>query len=185
VAFTDEMDFEDERRQFLHEMHLLQSYRDSPWVGEALDWELAGGPGPGDRAPDVAGLTRRGVGHPVRLEELLTGTAHTLLVYVDGGLGAAEFTGLEQELAELLRGRERVLRPVVVAAPDAKPVLAGRWPVVGDADGHYRELYSPGGPSLYLVRPDRHVGFRTVPILPGALAGHLDSVFGVRQSGPV
>jgi 2-polyprenyl-6-methoxyphenol hydroxylase-like FAD-dependent oxidoreductase/heme-degrading monooxygenase HmoA len=170
VAFTDEMDFEDQRRQFLHEMHMLLSYADSPWVGELLDWELASGPGKGERAPDVHGLTRRGVGHPVRLFELTAGTAHTLLLYIDAGTTPEDFAGYEALLASLAEGRDGVLRPVVIAAPDAKAAAGSRLPVYTDGGGGYREAYSPGGPSAYLVRPDGHVGFRSCPVFPAAIS---------------
>lgn len=178
IAFTDEMDFEDERQQFLHEMQMLLSYRGTPWVGEALDWELAGGPEPGDRAPDVIGMSRRGVGHPVRLAEVLAGTTHTLLVYLDDTLAPTERAVLEQQLTDALRGREQVVRPVFVTAPGVKPPPLAGWQALGDPHGRYRATYSPGGPGLYLLRPDGHVGFRTVPVLPGALGAHLATVLG-------
>ena len=91
MAFTDELDREDLKRQFLQEMSMLLSYSDSPIVGESLSAPdaLPDGPMPGDRAPDVAGLRRRGVGHPLRLHDLTRGTRHTLLVYVDGSADAS------------------------------------------------------------------------------------------------
>jgi hypothetical protein len=176
VAFTDEMDDEDARRQFLGEMHMLLSYADSPWVGELIDWDLASGPGKGDRAPEVTGLSRRGVGHPLRLHELTAGTGHTLVLYVDGTLEAAAVAAHRRMLADACRGREGLLRPVVIAAPDAAVPPADTG-VYRDPDGAYRATYSPAGPSLYVIRPDGHVGFRSVPVLAAALTAHLDRVF--------
>lgn len=197
VAFTDEMDFEDARRQFLHEMHLLLSYADSPWVGELLDWELTGGPGKGDRAPDVHGLTRRGVGHPIRLFEVLAGTGHTLAVYVDETTTSEQLAEYEQLLAvpfgEPPFGQQAppdgVLKRVLIASPDAKlddrpieragdrPSTLHQVPVYRDTAGTFRETYAPGGPSLYLIRPDGHVGFRSCPVVPSAVRDHLAMIF--------
>jgi hypothetical protein len=60
-------------------------------VGEdlALPDALSKGPQAGDRAPDVRGLRHSGVGHPLRLFELLRGTAQTLLLYLDDAAGHA------------------------------------------------------------------------------------------------
>jgi hypothetical protein len=176
VAFTDEMDFEDERRQFLHEMHLLLSYRDGPLVGEVLDWGLPGGVGAGDRAPDVHGLVRQGVGHPARLFEVIAGTGHTVLLYLDGTTTPQQVEEYEALADRVAVGRPGLVRTVLIAAPDAKAVATTRLPLFTDAQGSYREAYSPGGPSAYVIRPDGHVGFRSCPVFPVAVQGHLDGI---------
>jgi hypothetical protein len=75
----------------MQDSQLLLNYRGSAWVDEdlALADALSKGPQAGDRAPDVGGLRRSSVGHPLRLFELLRGTAHTLLLYLDGAAGHA------------------------------------------------------------------------------------------------
>ncbi|MGY1619798.1 FAD-dependent monooxygenase, partial [Geodermatophilus sp. SYSU D00691] len=85
IAFTDEMDMEDEKAQFLLEMQMTMNYAGSPLVGQ--DGEFAGGPEPGHRAPDVLGLRRFGVAHDLRLFNLTRGTHTTLLLWGGGGGG--------------------------------------------------------------------------------------------------
>ena len=80
VAFTDEMDMDDEREQFLLEMQMTMGYAGSPVVGENAG-RFTGGPGAGQRAPDVLGLRRFGVAHDVRLFDLTRGTHSTLLLW--------------------------------------------------------------------------------------------------------
>src|SRR5581483_5233922 len=73
---------------------LYANYRGSRWVGENLSrpGALDGGPQPGERAPDAAGLRREGLEFPLRLFDLFRGTHHTLLVY---GATPADQAGLE------------------------------------------------------------------------------------------
>ena len=121
VAFTDEMDMEDEKLQFLTDMQMTLTYAGSPLVGELVEDSGAfdGGPAPGDRAPDVEHLRRFGVSHPVRLFELTRGTAHTLLAYVDTSTKEHEVVGFEK-LADKVRGQGAgLLNVYVIAHPDA------------------------------------------------------------------
>ena len=64
VAFTDEMDMEDEKLQFLTEMQMTLTYAGSPLVGEVVEDSGAfdGGPAagrPGTRRRASAPLRRR------------------------------------------------------------------------------------------------------------------------------
>ncbi|WP_367882306.1 FAD-dependent monooxygenase [Rathayibacter oskolensis] len=84
LAFTDEMDMEDEKAQFLLDMQMTTSYAGSALVGQDVAVEGAlRGPAPGERAPDVHGLTAFGVGHDLRLFDLTRGTRSTLLLHAD------------------------------------------------------------------------------------------------------
>ncbi|MDG4825459.1 FAD-dependent oxidoreductase [Asanoa sp. WMMD1127] len=172
IAFTDEMDMDDEREQFLLEMQMTLSYAGSPLVGADGD-NFDGGPQPGDRAPDVRDLRRFGVGHAVRLFELTRGTGHTLLAYADGTTPAEEYAGFEK-LAEKVRGFVDVY---VVASHDAGPPAGLEVPVLRDPSGAFRAAYGLRGTGAYLIRPDGHVGFRTAPVSAAALDAHLAGIF--------
>ncbi|MEH0825402.1 MULTISPECIES: FAD-dependent oxidoreductase [unclassified Micromonospora] len=180
MAFTDELDRDDLKRQFVQEMSMLLSYSDSPLVGESLSAPdaLRGGPGPGDRAPDAGGLHRRGVGHPLRLHELTHGTRHTLLLYADGSADEGTMTGLGKLCADVRRQTSGQVDSYLLLSRDAPVPPLLDPPVVIDAGGGFRAAYGVDGTGLYLIRPDGHVGFRSRPIDADALGKHLQLVFG-------
>jgi 2-polyprenyl-6-methoxyphenol hydroxylase-like FAD-dependent oxidoreductase/heme-degrading monooxygenase HmoA len=180
VAFTDEMDMEDERAQFLLEMQMTMNYAGSPVVGEVTDRAgFDGGPEPGHRAPDVLGLRRFGVAHPLRLFELTRGTHSTLLLYADASAEEEQVLGLEKLAASIRQASGGQVHPYLVADVDAPVPALVDLPVVRDADSGFRDAYgvSGTGTAAYLVRPDGHVGFRTCPVTESALQEHLASVF--------
>jgi 2-polyprenyl-6-methoxyphenol hydroxylase-like FAD-dependent oxidoreductase/quinol monooxygenase YgiN len=183
IAFTDEIDMDDERRQFLTDMQMTLTYADSPLVGEAMSLPGAPGaaPAPGERAPDAHGLRRPGVGHPLRVFDLTRGTSHTLLLYADASVAAGDVLRLQAEagsLRELCAGQ---LSAYVLLSPGV-PMPAGlELPVLRDADDQFRAAYGVTGASAYLIRPDGHVGFRSSPIAATALRTHLEGVFTERR----
>ncbi|GAA4571593.1 hypothetical protein GCM10023176_32620 [Micromonospora coerulea] len=183
MAFTDELDRDDLKRQFLQEMSMLLSYSDSPLVGESLSAPdaLRNGPGPGDRAPDAGGLDRQGVGHPLRLHELTGGTKHTLLVYADGSADEGLGTAVGKLCADVRRQASGQIDVYLLLSPDARAPRLLDPPVVRDAAGEFRAAYGLTGAALYLVRPDGHVGFRSQPIDADALSKNLQLVFGGRR----
>ncbi|MBM7806743.1 2-polyprenyl-6-methoxyphenol hydroxylase-like FAD-dependent oxidoreductase/heme-degrading monooxygenase HmoA [Geodermatophilus bullaregiensis] len=180
IAFTDEMDMEDEKAQFLLEMQMTMNYAGSPLVGEAPGGEaFPGGPEPGHRAPDVHGLRRFGVAHPLRLFDLTRGPRSTLLLHADAGASEEEVLALEK-LATTVRQQTRgEVDAYLVADPGARLPLLVDLPVVRDADRAFAAAYGVGGSgtAAYLVRPDGHVGFRTRPVTETALLDHLAGVF--------
>ncbi|MCI4065670.1 FAD-dependent oxidoreductase [Micromonospora sp. R77] len=180
MAFTDELDRDDLKRQFLQEMSMLLSYADSPLVGESLSAPdaLRAGPGPGDRAPDVGGLRRRGVRHPLRLPDLTAGTGHTLLIYADGSADAAALASIGTLCADVRRWTAGQIDVYLLLDPAAPEPALFDPPVVRDADGEFRAAYGVTGSALYLIRPDGHVGFRSRPIDADALGKNLQLVFG-------
>ncbi|SBT42718.1 FAD-dependent monooxygenase [Micromonospora auratinigra] len=180
MAFTDELDRADLERQFLQEMSMLLSYAGSPLVGESVtDPEaLRGGPAAGDRAPDVEGLRRPGVGHPLRLRELTRGTRHTLLVYADSSADEETLHAAAELCAEVRRQASGELDAYLVLSPDARAPRLLAPPVVVDADGGYRAGYAVAGTALHLIRPDGHIGFRSCPLDADGLRKHLHLIFG-------
>ncbi|MCZ2827249.1 FAD-dependent oxidoreductase [Modestobacter sp. VKM Ac-2986] len=180
VAFTDEMDMDDEREQFLLEMQMTMNYADSPLVAEVTDGTaFTGGPLPGHRAPDVLGLRRFGVAHDLRLFDLTRGTAATLLMYAGSGVDAEQLAALEELAGSVRRSTGGQVRPYLVAAPDTVVPPLVDLPVVRDARGGFAAAYGVAGPgtAAYLVRPDGHVGLRTRPVSDHAVRAHLMEVF--------
>ena len=186
LAFTDELDRDDLKRQFLQEMSLLLSYSGSPIVGESVPAPdaLSGGPRPGDRAPDVGGLYRRGVGHPLRLHDLTRGTRYTLLVYADRTSGEATVAAMEKLCSDVREQACGALDAYLLLSPDARVPAMLYPPVVRDDGGEFRGAYGVSGSALYLVRPDGHVGFRSRPIDADALRDNLQLVFGQTGAEP-
>jgi hypothetical protein len=180
LAFTDELDRDDLKRQFLQEMSMLLSYSNSPLVGESgsAPPALVDGPAPGDRAPDACGRYRRGVGHPLRLHDLTRGTRHTLLVYADGSADEAAVTAVEKLCADVREQASGEIDVYLLLSPDAGVPWMLDPPVVRDNAGEFRANYGVAGTALYLVRPDGHVGFRSRPVDTDALRNNLQLVFG-------
>lgn len=153
-----EADPDDPATIMLREAQLLVGYPDSPLVGE--DGSFDGGPEPGSRAPDARGLAQAGTAFPLRLFELLRGTDHVLLLYVDTTASLDRLREMAATVVE--RGPER-LRAYAVVAPELDP---GWLPIGGvrDAEGSFRAAYGASGECAYLVRPDGYVGYRQRPL---------------------
>jgi hypothetical protein len=139
----------------LADTQVLVNYRNSPWVGNAPALPKdAAGPVAGDRVPDGGDLRRQGVGHPLRLFDLLRGTEHVLLV-VNPGADLGDLAGFAADF-------RRAGLPVRVAAvldPGAKPVDLPHLPCHADSGGHFGRTYGPA-PAALLVRPDGHLAWR-------------------------
>ena len=180
IAFTDEMDMADEKAQFLLEMQMTMNYAGSPLVGEAPSGEaFPAGPEPGHRAPDVQGLRRFGVAHPLRLFDLTRGTRSTLLLHADAGASEEQLLDLEKLVTGVRQQSRGEVDAYLVADPDARLPLLVDLPVVRDAERAFAAAYgvAGAGTAAYLVRPDGHVGFRTRPVTEAALLDHLAGVF--------
>jgi 2-polyprenyl-6-methoxyphenol hydroxylase-like FAD-dependent oxidoreductase/heme-degrading monooxygenase HmoA len=180
MAFTDELDRSDLKRQFLQEMSMLLSYSSSPLVGESVSAPdaLRDGPGPGDRAPDADGLHRQGVGHPLRLRDLTSGPKHTLLLYADRSAGEAAVAAVEKLCADVRGLASGEIDVYLLLSPDAQAPWMLDPPVLRDDAGEFRAAYGVTGTAAYLVRPDGQVGFRSQPIDADALRKNLSLVFG-------
>lgn len=153
------------------EAQLLVGYPESPLVAE--DGSFAGGPAPGERAPDARELQRRSAAFPVRLFDVLRGADHTLLLYADA---ASQLAGLESVAAaaqERARGRLDV-HAVLAAGVDAGDL---QLPVLHDADGAFRAAYAADGVGAFLIRPDGYLGYRARPPSADGVVDALARVF--------
>jgi len=147
--------------QWMQDSQLLIGYRDSRWVGEDVaPGALAGGPRPGDRAPDAPGLRREWLEHPARLEERMRVTGHLLLLYFAESATAADFARAAALADELHARHGDDVTIEAIVAPDAQVVDHERFPILRDAAGSFRAAYDASAACLHLIRPDRHVGYR-------------------------
>jgi 2-polyprenyl-6-methoxyphenol hydroxylase-like FAD-dependent oxidoreductase len=127
------------------------SYRGSPIVRDDAGPEVPG-PQAGDRAPDVPGLERQGVGFPLRLFDVLRGTDHVLLLRPEAEDDAALET-FARDLKTRLGGRIRLV-VVTDGEPGQRPHLAP----VRDGQRRFEAAYGPA--RAFLVRPDGHIAWR-------------------------
>ncbi|MEV6390628.1 FAD-dependent monooxygenase [Nocardia xishanensis] len=155
------------------EAQLLIDYSAGPIVSNAP--ADTGGPLPGQRAPDAAGLTRDAVAFPIRLFSLLGRTDHTVLIYVDDTAGP-ESSALVAALTDAARraahGRVDVY---LIAADDAEPASA--LPMIHDRDGDFARTYRAKGLCAYVIRPDGYLGFTEHAPAPEDLTKHFASIF--------
>jgi hypothetical protein len=178
LAFTDEMDMEDEKAQFLLEMQMTMNYAGSALVGEELDASsVLDGPAPGHRAPDVHGLTRFGVGHPIRLFELARGTKSTLLLYADETVTEDDIMELEKLAAAVRQQSSGEVDSYLLTSAEATVPVHLDVPVLRDSAGNFRKTYDGQGLTAYLIRPDGHVGYRSTRASTGGLNDHLQRIF--------
>ena len=158
-------------------------YKKSPIVAEhppshaghhLPDWlSCQPGLGAGYRAPDAT-VHRRPDNAPVRLFELMPGTRQTLLLFAGNHREPADvqrqselFGSITQQFGDLITG---YLIAHEVARPDDS-VLAAT--TLADPGGAAHRVYGVEAETLFLVRPDGYIGFRSQPADAEALAAYL------------
>ncbi|GGC59423.1 FAD-dependent monooxygenase [Chelatococcus reniformis] len=154
----------------LVDAQVLVSYRGTPFVQD--DAAGAVGPNAGDRAPDVTGLTRDGLGFPLRLFDILRGTGHVLLVQLAADDADAAVAELAAFTATLRARSVPAVRVVAIGplGPAQRPGLV----VLHDPDGAFLAFYGEAG--AFLVRPDGHIGWRGRSWRDAGLGAYLDKV---------
>ncbi len=178
LAFTDEMDMEDEKAQFLLEMQMTMNYSGSALVGEDIGTDpVPGGPAPGERAPDVHGLSRFGVGHPLRLFDVTRGTRSTLLLYADETVSEDDIVEADKLAAAVRQRSSSEVDAYLIASADAEVPAHLRVPVLRDSAGTFRQTYGGHGLTAYLIRPDGHVGYRSASATLAGIDDHLQHIF--------
>lgn len=160
------------------------SYRDSNVVGESQaesrrtkrvlrnGFSFDKGPSSGDRAPNVLYLDDKGVPHS--LVDNLYGTKHTLLFFP--GLSERRPSQTLQQIRTLVdNDYTAVIHPYLVTTT---PLLPSEWKgsVIINTDGAIHRRYGAMKESLYLIRPDHHIGFRSQPVDQETFLDYLEEI---------
>jgi 2-polyprenyl-6-methoxyphenol hydroxylase-like FAD-dependent oxidoreductase len=159
----------------LADTQLLISYRATDWVRDDSPDLDPGVPVAGDRAPDVTGLRRHGVGFPIRLFDVLRGTEHVLMVHLSQMPSAAIMVDVVK-LAQDLRARFGSLLRVVAIGDTELADLFG-LACYRDADGAFAKAYGRHN-TMFLVRPDGYIGWRGHLSHRDGLIAHLNQQVG-------
>lgn len=183
------------REKIATEMSEIEiSYRKSPICGEHVqglkEWlhaehasaphprlkdclEFAGGPHPGDRAPDAEGLSRT-AGESRRLyHEWRKDLRHQLLLFAGLSPQRKRLAQLEDFVQQVNSAAPGLINATLIRCGLGKP-MPGR--VLYDTQAHAHSRYGARQECLYLVRPDGYVGFRSQPVDLPALERHLRGV---------
>ncbi len=138
---------------------------------------FAGGPRAGDRAPD-AGTLQAADSSSARIYDLLHGVHHTLVLFGGPAPDAASWqhlTDIAQTMQETHGDRLRV--HIVVDGTSIPDELAEHQDVLLDTEGAAHHRYQADLPTLYLIRPDGYIGFRSRPADQTALTSYLSRIF--------
>jgi hypothetical protein len=160
----------------LADTQLLISYRATDWVRDEAPELESGVPVAGDRAPDVTGLRRHGVGFPVRLFDVLQGAEHVLIVHVSRVPSAAIITGMANLAQDLHARFGSLLRVVAIGDTELGDVFG--LACYRDAEGAFAKAYGPSD-TMFLVRPDGYIGWRGQLLNSEGLIAHLGAQLGV------
>jgi len=138
----------------------LVDYNDSALVGE--DWFHADptpwsdgdstGPRAGEVAPDAYVESRSG---PVALRHIYRGVGHHLLLFAADESDAKLLTGWQRDANEVMAGRGQVWLITRCYLP-AAPTVG----IFADVHSDAHNRYGVRRPSLYVVRPDKYIGYR-------------------------
>ena len=165
------------RDRLMKEGQLLVNYRDSPWVAEdpGMAYAEDHGPRPGDRAPDVLGLRREGIGFPLRLFDVFRGTSYVLLFYIDS-IKPDQVQPITEIAAPIRARYGEHIRPYVIVDATANISGLDGLPILRDADGAFGRIYHTTTTSALLIRPDGYIAYRCAPLQSDRLTRYLERI---------
>ncbi|XYD08076.1 FAD-dependent monooxygenase [Methylobacterium sp. NMS12] len=152
----------------LADTQVLVSYRNTAWIADDGAGSNEAGPRAGDRAPDVTGLVRDGLGFPTRLFDVFRGTEHVLLIHAPSAADAAA----DPDLPLWARRHRPHLRVAVIGGEAAIPGVT----TLSDPTGTFGQAYGAGTMAC-LIRPDGHLAWRGRTWREPGLHAHLRRQF--------
>ncbi len=161
------------------------SYRHSPVVGEFLspsakrrDRRLfQKGPRAGDRAPDGI-LTHARTGKPHRLFEVARTSKHTLFIFATFATEPEVVAHLAQIMRLCSENFELYLNSRLVCGRRVRSELADfKEETFLDPRHTVHHLYGTHDTALFLLRPDGHIAYRSLPPAQEPFLAYLHSIF--------
>ncbi|MFK8252014.1 FAD-dependent monooxygenase [Ancylobacter terrae] len=153
----------------LADTQILVGYRGGPLAAGAE----GDGVRAGDRMPDAQGLRRFGIGFPLRLHEVLRGTAPVLL------LAGGDPAMAEAAAARLGARWPGLVRVVALVGGEAAMEEPPGVELLYDAAGMSAAALGPLDGGAFLVRPDNYVGLRQKRFDPDAVLAWLAGTLGL------
>jgi 2-polyprenyl-6-methoxyphenol hydroxylase-like FAD-dependent oxidoreductase len=143
----------------MRETQLLVTYRGSRIVADECPQMDAASPAPGDRAPEVGGLSQAYIGHDRRLREFIGRGRHVLVGYVDRANDQVDafidgYRALRSVLGDRAAG-------VLVSAPDCEVPRSEEVTLLTDAGDEFADAFGAPGGTFWIIRPDGHIGWRS------------------------
>jgi 2-polyprenyl-6-methoxyphenol hydroxylase-like FAD-dependent oxidoreductase len=156
----------------LADTQIQLSYRGTGYVRDDAEG-ASDGPIAGDRAPDAGSLLRAGIGFPLRLFDIMRGTAHVLVIHQpQPAEDLVALAGFAAQLRDWLGSR---LRIAVITAADNPPEYPG-LAFFRDSQGCFKSSYDAAQAS-FLVRPDGYIGWHGKDWRAAGLKNHLEKIF--------
>ena len=159
---------------------LAINYHRSPIVSEYQEGIIGHAhfqcaPKAGNRVPEVKGL-KQGDG-TISLFEALQGTNHTLLLLTGTKPHARVWKHLDA-LSHIISDRYGdVITVYIVTAEDVVPSYISPMVLLHDPHSTLHKRFGADRESLYLIRPDAYIGFRSQPIVNEPLWNYLQMTF--------
>jgi 2-polyprenyl-6-methoxyphenol hydroxylase-like FAD-dependent oxidoreductase len=147
---------------------------DAPSAGLTDYRDFGAAPHPGDRVPDVLFETPGEPG-PRRLFDVLRDPGHILLLFEGAERDPQHF----EPIGALIRSRYADRITAYLVAHPGRPSEGLPWegPVLLDGNGALHQHFGARAGCLYLIRPDRYLGYRAQPPDAGKLRAYLERVF--------
>ena len=149
-------------------------------ISRSLAWMKA--PHAGDRVLPGAGLSYSAHAQ-MNLHQALRGTQSHLLLFAGPAPADKEYACLSRlafTIETLTSGCVKV--HIVVAASEKPAQLTWNGSILLDPQGRLHLTYGARRQSLYFIRPDGYIGFRSQPAREKPLLGYLGKLFSLSQS---
>jgi hypothetical protein len=161
-------------------MLLHDNNSETPSIKDRFDFQTA--PNAGERAPQGICL-RYPSGSKTSLFEQFKGTQFTLLLF-DGLSQTVQGYAHMVSIASWVESQlgDKVRSYIIVASSDKPANLETNAAVLLDPERELHQTYGAGAESLYLIRPDGYIGFRSQPVEKEPLLQYLSQLFRLKQA---
>ncbi|MFT4439472.1 FAD-dependent monooxygenase [Caballeronia sp. 15715] len=143
----------------MRETQLLVTYRGSRIVSDECPDIDASSPAPGDRVPELGSLQQTYIGHARRLHDFVGGGRHILLGYIDAP--GAQYDAFVGGCSALDAVPHELTSAVLIAAPGCEVPSNEQITVLTDAANEFTTAFHAPGGTVWGVRPDGHIGWRS------------------------